>query len=124
MCGIVGYIGNKQAAPIIVDCIEKLQYRGYDSVGEATIHDGKLLIKKDKGKLDEVNKKLNLRQLDGNIAIGHSRWATHGKPDEINAHPHTDCKQEIALIHNGIIENFSSIKKRLIEKGHRFKSET
>jgi len=125
MCGIFGCIlkdGN--AAPIIHQALKRLEYRGYDSVGEATIHEGKLYIKKDCGKIDEVHKIHNLDALPGNIGVGHTRWATHGAPLEVNAHPHVDCDGQIAIVHNGIIENFAELKLELENKGHVFKSKT
>ena len=125
MCGIFGCLlkeGN--AAPVIHQALKRLEYRGYDSVGEATIHDGKLYIKKDSGKIDEVHKIHNLDDLPGNIGVGHTRWATHGAPLQVNAHPHTDCSGQIAVVHNGIVENFSELKLELENKGHVFVSKT
>ncbi|MEM2915649.1 MAG: glutamine--fructose-6-phosphate aminotransferase, partial [Candidatus Bathyarchaeia archaeon] len=125
MCGIFGCIvKDENAAPIIHAALKRLEYRGYDSVGEATIHDGKLYLKKDAGKIDEVHRRLNLDELPGKIGIGHTRWATHGAPLEVNAHPHVDCSGQIAIVHNGIIENFAELKLELENRGHVFKSKT
>jgi glucosamine--fructose-6-phosphate aminotransferase (isomerizing) len=125
MCGIFGCIlKDGRAAPIIHAALKRLEYRGYDSVGEATIHDGKLYIKKDQGKIEEVDKIHNLDDLLGNIGVGHTRWATHGAPLQVNAHPHLDCSGQIAIVHNGIIENFSELKLELENRGHVFKSKT
>jgi glucosamine--fructose-6-phosphate aminotransferase (isomerizing) len=125
MCGIFGCIlkdGN--AAPIIHAALKRLEYRGYDSVGEVTLFNGKLFIKKDQGKIDEVHKIHNLDDLPGNLGIGHTRWATHGAPLQVNAHPHVDCSGQIAVIHNGIIENFAELRQELENRGHFFKSKT
>jgi glucosamine--fructose-6-phosphate aminotransferase (isomerizing) len=123
MCGIVGYIGNKQAAPIVLKALKKLEYRGYDSAGLATITDSHILFKKDAGSLAEVTAKHQLEKLPGKAAIGHVRWATHGAVSAINAHPHLDCKQEIAIVHNGIIENYQELRSYLSAE-HRFTSDT
>ncbi|MDR2830712.1 MAG: glutamine--fructose-6-phosphate transaminase (isomerizing) [Methanobrevibacter sp.] len=125
MCGIVGYISkNKKASPILLDAIKKLEYRGYDSVGIATIDDEKIELKKDSGKINEVDKKVNLSDMRGCIGIAHVRWATHGHPNKVNSHPHTDHDNRIAIVHNGIIENHEELKKELIMEGHIFESET
>ena len=125
MCGIFGYIlKSGKAAPTIHGGLKKLEYRGYDSVGIATIDNGKLFIKKDSGKIDEVHEIHNLDDLPGRLGIGHTRWATHGAPYQVNAHPHTDCNNKIAVVHNGIIENFTELKTELEDSGHVFKSKT
>jgi glucosamine--fructose-6-phosphate aminotransferase (isomerizing) len=125
MCGIFGCIlkeGN--ASPLIHASLKRLEYRGYDSVGIATIQDGKIYVKKDKGKIDDVHRILNLDSLPGNMGIGHTRWATHGAPLQVNAHPHSDCTGQIVVVHNGIIENFSELKLELENSGHKFVSKT
>jgi len=125
MCGIFGSILKKgSAAPIIHAGLKRLEYRGYDSVGLATVDDGKLFIKKDAGKIDDVHRLLDLDAMPGRIGVGHTRWATHGAPYKVNAHPHTDCKEEVAVVHNGIIENFADLKAELEAAGHVFKSKT
>ena len=126
MCGIVGCIlkDDSDVAPILFDCISKLEYRGYDSIGLATFSDNKLYIKKDKGKIQEVNKKLDLTDMPGNFGIAHVRWATHGDPSKMNSHPHVDEDNTVAVVHNGIIENYLEIKEKLIMEGHVFKSDT
>ena len=125
MCGIFGCIlkeGN--AAPLIHSSLKRLEYRGYDSVGIATISDGKIFMKKDSGKIDEVHKIVNLDDMPGSIGIGHTRWATHGAPLKVNSHPHADCTGEIVVVHNGIIENFMELKDELEDLGHTFVSKT
>ena len=125
MCGIVGCVlKEKKAAPILLDSISKLEYRGYDSVGIATASDNRINLKKDAGKIDEVDKKLNLRDMEGNFGIAHVRWATHGDPNKTNSHPHLNMDRTIAVVHNGIIENSAEIKEALIGEGYKFKSET
>jgi len=124
MCGIVGCILNdKKAAPVLLECVRRLEYRGYDSVGIATPYN-KIELKKDKGKIDYVDRELNLGDLPGTMGIAHVRWATHGIPTRENSHPHTDCKNRISVVHNGIIENYKELKDMLIQEGHVFKSET
>ena len=124
MCGIIGYIGQQTATPILIEGLKRLEYRGYDSAGIAVVDNSKLEVVKNPGKICDLEKKLTKTKSSGNIGIGHTRWATHGAPNEINAHPHFDCKQRIALIHNGIIENYTTLKPELIKKGHTFVSET
>ncbi len=125
MCGIFGCImKERNAAPLIHASLKRLEYRGYDSVGVATIQDGKIYVKKDQGKIDDVHRILNLDSLPGNIGIGHTRWATHGAPLKVNAHPHSDCTGQIVVVHNGIIENFSELKLELENNGHNFVSKT
>jgi len=123
MCGIVGYIGERKATPILLESIKKLEYRGYDSVGMCTIGEN-LNILKDVGRINDVHEKINFHSITGNLGISHTRWATHGGVTDFNAHPHTDCQNKIAVVHNGIIENYSELKEELIKKGHDFKSET
>ena len=125
MCGIFGAILREgRVAPLIYDGLTRLEYRGYDSVGFATLHSGSLQVRKDAGRIDEVVSSLRMDEMPGTIGIGHTRWATHGAPEMVNAHPHTDCEGKIAVIHNGVIENFMELKEELINKGHSFKSRT
>jgi glutamine---fructose-6-phosphate transaminase (isomerizing) len=124
MCGIVGYIGPKQAADIIFDGLQRLEYRGYDSSGIAVINNDSIELRRSVGKLSQLSKVLKTNRLDGTCGIGHTRWATHGKPSEENAHPHTDCKNKIVVVHNGIIENYLELKDQLTKQGHTFRSET
>jgi len=124
MCSIIGYYGKKIAAPIIVKGLKRMEYRGYDSVGVATESDNQIELRKGIGKVNEVNLKVQLDTLPGKIGIGHTRWATHGKVTEINAHPHSSNSGKIAIVHNGIIENFEELKKQLENDGYSFKSET
>ncbi len=124
MCSIIGYYGDSSAAPILVKGLKRMEYRGYDSVGVATKFDNKIEVKKGIGKVSEVNKTFQLDKLPGKIGIGHTRWATHGKVTDSNAHPHPSNSGKIAIVHNGIIENFQELKKKLEEDGYTFKSET
>jgi len=124
MCGIVGYIGPQGATGIILDGLKRLEYRGYDSAGVAVIADGVLQVRRSAGKIRNLEGILRDRPIDGPVGIGHTRWATHGRPSEENAHPHTDCTGSIVVVHNGILENYLPIKRRLIAEGHTFKSET
>ena len=124
MCSIIGYYGKEFAAPIIVKGLKRMEYRGYDSVGVATESNNQIELKKGIGKVNEVNSKIQLDSLPGKIGIGHTRWATHGKVTEFNAHPHPSNSGKIAIVHNGIIENFEELKKQLEDEGYNFKSET
>ncbi|MEI7541842.1 MAG: glutamine--fructose-6-phosphate transaminase (isomerizing) [bacterium] len=124
MCGIIGYIGEENASERIIYGLSKLEYRGYDSAGIAIIDNGKLIRFRSKGKLENLKTKIENEALNGSIGIGHTRWATHGKPSEENAHPHIDCSGKITIIHNGIIENYFELKEELKKKHHRFASET
>jgi glucosamine--fructose-6-phosphate aminotransferase (isomerizing) len=124
MCGIVGYVGKRNALPILLEGLKRLEYRGYDSSGVALLQDGRLQIKKCVGKVSQLENLTKDLHTTANVGIGHTRWATHGVPNDINAHPHTDCHNQIALIHNGIIENYATLKKKLETLGHVFKSAT
>src|SRR5438045_7900595 len=125
MCGIVGYVGNKQVVPVILDGLRKLEYRGYDSAGIAVVDENHHLdIRRAEGKLRNLEEAIRLKPLDGSYGIGHTRWATHGRPTEENAHPHRDCTGKIVVVHNGIVENYLSLKKKLMEEGHTFTTET
>ena len=124
MCGIVGYIGDKNAVPILMEGLRKLEYRGYDSAGVAVYTKENIEIRKYKGRLSVLEEHLKKETLDGCLGIGHTRWATHGEPSDVNSHPHTNCSGDIAVVHNGIIENYMGIKSMLIEKGYTFRSET
>ena len=125
MCGIVGYIGSRQAAPIILDGLSKLEYRGYDSAGMAVFDGAKILTEKAIGRLKVLeNLTKGGETMPGTSGIGHTRWATHGAPSNLNAHPHTNAAGTIAVVHNGIIENYMTLKKMLLEKGYQFASET
>jgi len=125
MCGIVGYVGPRDAAPILIEGLRRLEYRGYDSAGIAVLtDDGTVFIEKKAGKLNNLTDHLNGDAPAGHPGIGHTRWATHGRPNDTNAHPHVDCTGKLALIHNGIIENYAEIKARLVAEGHAFTSET
>ncbi|MBU3111666.1 glutamine--fructose-6-phosphate transaminase (isomerizing) [Clostridium lacusfryxellense] len=124
MCGIVGYFGNKEAQPILVEGLRKLEYRGYDSAGIAVIDNGVLSVTKCKGRLANLEAELLEGPLKGHVGIGHTRWATHGKPSDENSHPHTNEKETISVVHNGIIENYIHLREWLIEKGYKFVSET
>lgn len=124
MCGIIGYIGDEEAAPLLFNGLKRMEYRGYDSAGIATISDSKIIVRKDKGKVSEIGEKIGLLDLKGNIGIAHTRWATHGSAIKKNAHPHLSCDLEVAVVHNGIIENHQQLKEKLKVEGHTFNSET
>ncbi|MEJ2109453.1 MAG: glutamine--fructose-6-phosphate transaminase (isomerizing) [Acidobacteriota bacterium] len=124
MCGIVGYIGSKPVGPLIINGLRKLEYRGYDSAGIAVVSNGEVSLRRAPGKLSNLVRSLEENPLTGHYGIGHTRWATHGRPTEENAHPHRDCTGKVVVVHNGIIENFLDLKNDLREKGHRFRTET
>src|SRR5580698_1089559 len=124
MCGIVGYIGPKNVTTILMDGLKKLEYRGYDSAGVAILNGAGIDLRRSSGKLSNLEALLEKQPAKGTMGLGHTRWATHGRPSEENAHPHTCCKNKIVVIHNGIIENYVDIKKQLLAKGHQFKSQT
>jgi glucosamine--fructose-6-phosphate aminotransferase (isomerizing) len=124
MCGIIGYCGKKPAVPIVLEALKRLEYRGYDSAGVASLSDGTLLVRKDAGKVEEVIQKHSLASMPGNMAIGHTRWATHGGVTQFNAHPHSDCGGKVAVVHNGIVENNQQLRQQLTKTGHRFSSQT
>jgi glucosamine--fructose-6-phosphate aminotransferase (isomerizing) len=125
MCGIVGYVGKKEVVPVIIEGLRKLEYRGYDSAGIAVSGNGEgLQVRRAEGKLRNLEEAIRLKPLDGTYGIGHTRWATHGRPTEENAHPHRDCTGSIVVVHNGIIENYVPLKKKLVEEGHKFTTET
>ncbi|MFH1311033.1 MAG: glutamine--fructose-6-phosphate transaminase (isomerizing) [Nanoarchaeota archaeon] len=124
MCGIFGYIGEREAVPILVRGLKRLEYRGYDSAGICVLNKGEVYLIKGKGNISDICQPEKFQEIKGTIGIAHTRWATHGEPNEINAHPHRDCKKEIIIIHNGIIENYVTLKKILEKEGHKFLSET
>ena len=125
MCGIVGYVGKKRVVPVILEGLRKLEYRGYDSAGIAVSGNGQgLQIRRAEGKLRNLEEVIRLKPIDGTYGIGHTRWATHGRPTEENAHPHRDCTGRVVVVHNGIIENYLSLKRKLVEEGHQFTTET
>lgn len=124
MCGIVGYIGSKDAYPIVLTGLKRLEYRGYDSAGIALVQDGQTTVYKKQGKVADLESYLEGKNTSGNIGMGHTRWATHGEPNDVNAHPHTSMNGKFTVIHNGIIENYNSLKKKLTTKNYTFKSET
>ncbi|HPD01679.1 MAG TPA: glutamine--fructose-6-phosphate aminotransferase, partial [Acetivibrio sp.] len=124
MCGIVGYIGNKTAVPILINSLKKLEYRGYDSAGVAVLNDANIKVVKSKGRLSVLEEKLAADTPPGTIGVGHTRWATHGEPSDLNSHPHLSHSGSIAVVHNGIIENYLELKEFLESQGYVFLSET
>src|SRR5438270_1000493 len=124
MCGIVGYIGPKKVVPVIIEGLRKLEYRGYDSAGIAVVNNGQLELRRAPGKLRNLEEVLKKSPIEGTYGIGHTRWATHGRPTEENAHPHRDCTGQIVVVHNGIIENYHELKEKLQKEGHKFATET
>src|SRR5215213_6676291 len=124
MCGIIGYVGTREVVPVLIGGLKKLEYRGYDSAGVAVVNGHGVDVVRAEGKLSNLESKLADKELKGSFGMGHTRWATHGKPNENNAHPHRDCHGKVVVIHNGIIENFLPLKKELQSKGHEFKTET
>jgi glucosamine--fructose-6-phosphate aminotransferase (isomerizing) len=124
MCGIIGYIGEKQVLPILIDGLRRLEYRGYDSAGVAVVHGGTIELRRSAGKLARLEEAIAINPVDGEYGIGHTRWATHGRPTEENAHPHRDCTGRIVVVHNGIIENYLDLKRQLQKEGHTFVTET
>jgi glucosamine--fructose-6-phosphate aminotransferase (isomerizing) len=124
MCGIVGYVGPRQATPIVLEGLRRLEYRGYDSAGIAAIQNGQIQVRRVVGKLANLEKLLQSNPISGSIGIGHTRWATHGKPSQLNAHPHLDCTGQVVVIQNGIVENYRALRQELRAEGHRFASET
>ncbi|MGI0047991.1 MAG: glutamine--fructose-6-phosphate transaminase (isomerizing) [Nitrososphaera sp.] len=124
MCSIIGIVGKNVVAPALVESLKRMEYRGYDSVGVATLSTNKISVRKGIGKVSQVNSSLNLAEMEGFVGIGHTRWATHGGVTDYNAHPHPCCTNDIAVVHNGIIENYKKLKEELVKKGHKFRSET
>ncbi|TET65051.1 glutamine--fructose-6-phosphate transaminase (isomerizing), partial [Candidatus Aerophobetes bacterium] len=124
MCGIVGYIGDKAVDTLLIVSLERLEYRGYDSAGMATLNGGKLGIRKQVGKIQILKEILKKKPLEGQLGIAHTRWATHGEPTTENAHPHTGCKNEVAIVHNGIIENYAELRDELLKEGHILRTDT
>ena len=124
MCGIAGYVGNKLSMPIVLNALSSLEYRGYDSAGIAVNEFGKIIIEKSEGKLGNLKSKVNNKLISSSCAIGHTRWATHGEPNKTNAHPHKDFGYNFAVVHNGIIENYNALKRKLKKENIKFYSDT
>ena len=124
MCGIVGYIGDREATPIILEGLKKLEYRGYDSAGVAVLSNGKIELRRDSGKITHLEALLKEKPISGSPGIGHTRWATHGEPNERNSHPHVGYKGQVVIVHNGIVENYLELKDELMAEGIQFNSDT
>src|SRR5258708_8104013 len=124
MCGIVGYVGKKEAAPLLLEGLRRLEYRGYDSAGVCTLDGGRLQVRKCVGRVARLADLLRAKPASGGLGISHTRWATHGLPSDANAHPHLDRSGNLALVHNGIIENYASLRHKLLRRGHKFSSQT
>ena len=124
MCGIIGYVGEKPVVPVLIDGLRRLEYRGYDSAGVALVRNGEIEVRRSAGKLARLEDTIIDHPVDGDYGLGHTRWATHGRPTEENAHPHRDCTGRIVVVHNGIIENYLELKHELEEQGHRFETQT
>src|SRR5438132_4495889 len=124
MCGIVGYVGHRDAVSFILPGLRRLEYRGYDSAGVATVSKMALDVRKTAGKIADLETLLAADRPQGTLGVGHTRWATHGRPSDANAHPHLDCQSQVAIVHNGIIENYRELRKALVAEGHRFRSQT
>src|SRR5438093_10988655 len=124
MCGIVGYVGHHDAASVVLPGLRRLEYRGYDSAGIATVSDGSLEVRKTAGKIAALEALIAADRPNGTLGIGHTRWATHGRPSDANAHPHVDCRSTLAIVHNGIIDNYRELRQSLVAEGHHFRSQT
>src|SRR5947209_7171532 len=124
MCGIIGYVGPKDVVPVLIDGLRRLESRGYDSAGVAVVRDGCVDLRRSAGKLSNLETVIGLSPISGDYGVGHTRWATHGRPTEENAHPHRDCTGQIVVVHNGIIENYVGLKHQLEQDGHKFATET
>src|SRR5881394_3066189 len=124
MCGIIGYIGPKEVVPVLIDGLRRLEHRGYDSAGVAVVRNGSVDLRRSAGKLSNLEDVIGLDPISGDYGVGHTRWATHGRPTEENAHPHRDCTGKIVVVHNGIIENYLELKKELQAQDHHFQTET
>src|ERR671935_1229255 len=124
MCGIIGYIGSKPVVPVLLDGLRRMEYRGYDSAGVAVVSPEGIALRRSAGKLANLELAIREEPVDGLYGVGHTRWATHGRPTEENAHPHRDCTGRIVVVHNGIIENYLELKEELQQQGHQFKTET